>query len=338
VRTAEDGTRSIRPFNLREAMEKDADDDLPLQKLDEITVRSIWEIQERHTVSINGSVREPGTYEYLEGMTVMDLIFRAGGLKESAYKQEAEVARVDSSTITAKQSAEVYRVAISGNYGVHSPDSTFKLQRMDQVFVRQIPDWQAQRNVIVTGEVEYPGVYTLKERDEKLSAILTRAGGLKESAFPRAAVFVRRKGNAGRLAVDVEDVAIKHHRRYDLALEDGDSLHIPKQPQTVKVVGEVGFPASVLFEKGQSLSYYIDQAGGYTENSDKKRVKIVQPNGKVRPPKKMWWDPSPEAGALVVVPHKPPDEKKDTLKDVATIVSIVTGAVTTIFIAHEATK
>ena len=337
VRTAEDGTRSIRPFNLGEAMAKDADDDLPLQKLDELTVRSIWEIQERHTVSINGSVREPGTYEYLEGMTIMDLIFRAGGLKESAYKQEAEVARIDSSTIALKKSADVYRVAISGNYGVHSPDPTFKLQRMDQVFVRQIPDWQGQRNVVITGEVRYPGVYSLKEQNEKLSSVLFRAGGLKESAYPRAAVFVRRKGNAGRLAVDVEDVA-KHHKRYDLALEDGDSLSIPKQPQTVKVVGEVGFPASVLYEKGKALSYYIDQAGGYTDDSDKGRVKIVQPNGKVKPKKGLWSNPSPEAGALVVVPHKPPEKEKDTLKGVATIMTILTGAVTTIFIASEATK
>jgi len=160
---------------------------------------------------------------------------------------------------------------------------------------------------------------------------------LKETAYPRAAVFVRRKANAGRLAVDVEDVA-KHHKRYDLALEDGDSLHIPKQPQTVKVVGEVGFPASVLFEKGKSLSYYIDQAGGYTDGSDKGRVKIVQPNGKVKPKKGLWSNPSPEAGALIVVPHKPPEEKKDTLKGVATLMTIITGAVTTIFIASEATK
>jgi protein involved in polysaccharide export with SLBB domain len=338
VRTAEDGTRSIRPFNLREAMEHDVDDDLPLQKLDELTVRSIWEIQERHTVSISGSVREPGNYEYLEGMTIMDLIFRAGGLKESAYKQEAEVARIDSSTIAMKKSAEVYRVAISGNYGVHSPDPTFKLQRMDQVFVRQIPDWQVQRNVKITGEIRYPGVYSLKAQDERLSSLLARAGGLNGAAYPRAAVFVRKKNNAGRLAVDVEDVALKHHRRYDLALEDGDSLHIPKQPETVKVVGDVGFPASVLYEKGKSLSYYIDQAGGYTDTSDKRRVKVVQPNGKVNPKKRMWWDPSPEAGALIVVPHKPPEEKKDTLKGVATIVSIITGAVTTIFVVTEAGK
>jgi protein involved in polysaccharide export with SLBB domain len=283
-------------------------------------------------------VRAPGTYEYLEGMTVMDLIFQAGGLRESAYKQEAEVSRVDSTTIATRQAAEVFRVPISANYAVHSADTTFALQQWDQVFVREIPDWQMQRNVKVTGEVAYPGIYSLKAKDEKLSSVLTRAGGLKETAYPKAAVFVRNKGGAGRLALDVEDVAEKHHKRYDIALEDGDSLHIPKEPKTVKVVGAVGFPSSVLYEKGKSLGFYIDQAGGYMDESDKGRVKVVQPNGKVKSVRSFWWDPEPEAGALVVVPPKPPAEKKETLKDVATIVTILAGAATTIFLANEATK
>ncbi len=168
--------------------------------------------------------------------------------------------------------------------------------------------------------------------------MLARSGGLKPTAYPKAAVFVRNKGGAGRLALDVKDVAKHKDSRYDIALEDGDSLNIPKEPKTVKVAGAVGFPSSVLYERGKSLGYYIDQAGGYTDESDKGRVKIVQPDGKVKPVKKMWWDPEPQPGALVVVPPKPPVEKKETLKDVATIMTIITGAVTTIFIAHEATK
>ena len=319
-------------------MARDPEHDVELQKLDEISVRSIWEIQERHTVSITGSVREPGTYEYLGGMTVMDLIFRAGGLKESAYKQEAEVSRVDSTTIVTKQAAEVFRVPISANYGLPSADTTFTLQQWDQVFIREIPDWQLQRNVKVTGEVVYPGVYSLKAKDEHLSSVLLRAGGLKPTAYPKAAVFVRNKGGTGRLALDVEDVAKHRGRRYDIALEDGDSLHIPREPKTVKVVGAVGFPVSVLYERGKSLGYYIDQAGGYTDESDKGRVKIVQASGKVQPVKRFWWDPEPEAGALVVVPSKPPAIHKETLKDVATIFTILTGAATTIFVISEATK
>jgi hypothetical protein len=95
---------------------------------------------------------------------------------------------------------------------------------------------------------------------------------------------------------------------------------------------------SVLYERGRPLGYYVEQAGGYTEDADKGRVKIVQPTGRVKGPRKMWFDPSPEAGALVLVPQKGPREKKETLKDVATIMTIISGAVTTIFIAREATK
>ena len=336
-RTNPDLSRTIQSFNLGKAVAGDPESNIELQELDSVAVASVWDIQDRHTVSVSGAVRRPGTFEYLDGMTVMDVIFRAGGMKESAHKMEAEVSRVDSLTIATTKAAAIFRVPVSGDYGLHSSDSSFALQKFDQVFVREIPDWQLQRNVTITGEVMYPGTYSLKAKDERLSSLLTRAGGLKQTAYPRAASFSRKKGNAGRLAVDVEDVA-KRHRRYDLVLEDGDAIDIPREPKTVKVVGEVGFPASVLYERGRSLGFYVDQAGGYTENSDKGRVKVVQPNGKVKSVKNNWFDPEPEAGALVVVPAKPPEKKSETLKDIATIVTIITGAVTTIFIANEATK
>src|SRR5688572_699900 len=336
-RTNADGSRTMRSFNLRKALGNDAEDDLVLQGLDSIAVTSVWDIRDRHTVEIKGSVRKPGTYEYMDGMTVMDLIFRAGGLKESAYKMQAEVSRVDSSTIATIKAAEVHRVAITGDYTVHSADSTFGLKQWDQVFVRETPDWDLQRNVTVTGEVQYPGTYSLNSTTEHLSSLLQRAGGLKPTAYPRAAQFTRQKGNAGRLAVDVESVT-KGKKKNDLILEEGDQIFIPREPKTVKVAGEVGFPSSVLYEKGKTLGYYISQAGGYTDTSDESRVKVIQPNGKVSSVRRMWWDPEPEAGALVVVPKKPAEHKKETLKDVATIMGIVSGAVTTIFLAHEATK
>jgi protein involved in polysaccharide export with SLBB domain len=280
----------------------------------------------------------PVIYEYLDSMTVMDLIFHAGGLLISADKREVEVSRVDSTSIATKKSAQIFHVPIGEGYAVDSTNAAgFHLQKWDQVFVREIPDWRLQRNVVVTGEVLYPGVYSLNSDVERLSSVLTRTGGLKPTAYPEGATFVRRKGGAGRLAVDVKSVS-KGKRKYDLVLDEGDSLHIPKEPRTVKVVGEVGFPVSVLYEHGKTLGYYIDQAGGYTEQSDKGRVKVVQPNGMVEPVKKHWWDPEPKAGALVVVPQKPPSIQHDTLKDVATIVTIIAGAVMTIFIASEATK
>ena len=335
--TSPDLVRSMRSVNLGRAIAGDPDQNLALAEQDSLAIASVWDIRDRHTVAIAGLVRKPGVFEYLHGMTVMDLIFRAGGLRESAYKMEAEVSRIDSTTIATTKAAAIFRVPITGDYTFSGADASFPLRQYDQVFVREIPDWELQRNVTITGEVMYPGTYSLQQKEERLSSVLKRAGGLKPTAYPRAATFTRRKGNAGRLAVDIESVA-KRKKRHDLILEEGDQIHIPNEPKTVKVVGEVGFPASVLYEKGRTLGYYVDQAGGYTEKSDKGRVKVIQPNGKVRASRKMWWDPSPEPGALVVVPLKPPAEKKETLKDVATIMGIMSAAATTIFLVSEASK
>ncbi|HEY6571699.1 MAG TPA: SLBB domain-containing protein [Candidatus Eisenbacteria bacterium] len=342
VRTDENRVRRSLAFHVGRAMDAAGDPvaDLELQPLDELTVLSMWDIRDRHTVAISGSVRKPGSYEYLEGMTVMDLVFRAGGLLESASPLEAEVARVDSSSMATRKGAEIFKVPISRDYTYESgaPDTSFVLRKWDQVFVREIPDWQLQRNVAITGEVMYPGTYALRTKDERLSSLLARAGGLKPTAYPRAAKFTRKKDGAGRLAVDVADVALKRGRRHDLVLEDGDEVFIPREPKTVKVVGEVGFPASVLYERGRPLGFYVEQAGGYTESADKGRTKIIQPNGRVRGPRSMWFDPSPEAGALVIVPLRGPQEKKETLKDIATLMTILSGAATTIYLAHQATK
>ena len=340
VRTDENRVRKSLAFHVGRAVAGEAEADFGLQPLDEITIQSMWDVRDRHTVAISGSVRKPGSYEYLEGMTVMDLVFRAGGLLESASPLEAEVARVDSSTMATKKGASIFKVPISRDYTYEAgtADTSFVLMQWDQVFVREIPDWMLQRNVAITGEVVYPGTYSLRSKDERLSSVLTRAGGLKPTAYPRAAKFTRKKDGAGRLAVDVADVALKRGRRYDLVLEDGDEVFIPREPKTVKVVGEVGFPASVLYERGRPLGFYVEQAGGYTESADKGRTKLIQPNGRVRGPRSMWFDPSPEAGALVIVPLRGPQDKKETLKDLATIVTILSGAATTIFLAREATK
>ncbi|HEU4723738.1 MAG TPA: SLBB domain-containing protein, partial [Candidatus Eisenbacteria bacterium] len=203
VRTDEKRVRKSLAFHVGRAVAGEPDADLELQPLDEITVQSMWDVRDRHTVAISGSVRKPGTYEYLAGMTVMDLVFRAGGLLESASPLEAEVARVDEGTMAEKKGASIFKVPISRDYTYGAgaegagagaaAETSFVLKQWDQVFVREIPDWQLQRNVAITGEVVYPGVYALKSKDERLSSVLARAGGLKPTAYPRAAKFTRKK-------------------------------------------------------------------------------------------------------------------------------------------------
>jgi protein involved in polysaccharide export with SLBB domain len=338
VRTHANLSRSIQSFHLGRALEKDPVQDLLLEELDEVRIASLWDVRDRHTVSITGSVRKPGTYEYLDKMTLMDLIFQAGGLKESASKLEAEIARVDSSTMATLKAAKIFHEPISSDYEVRGADSSILLQQWDQISVREIPDWELQRNVVITGEVKYPGTYALRSRNERLSSLVTRAGGLKPAAYPRAATFSRKKDDVGRMAVNVEAAVLRRDHGQDLVLEDGDAIEIPSEPKSVKVIGEVGFPASVLYARGKSLSYYIEQAGGFTERSDRRRVQVVEANGMVKPARGLWTDRQPDPGALILVPLKPAGEKSEALKDLASIVGILSGAATTIFLVRQVTK
>jgi protein involved in polysaccharide export with SLBB domain len=184
----------------------------------------------------------------------------------------------------------------------------------------------------VTGEVKFPGIYSLTSKTERLSSVVDRAGGLESTAYLTAGSFVRRKDATGRMAIDFEQALKKKGRnKYDLVLAAGDSIHIPREPKTVKVIGEVGFPSSVLWEDGKSMEYYIDQAGGLLATADKDKISVVMANGRVERPGFMR-QPQPDAGAVVRVPTKPEEKDTETLKNVAAIVSILSGAATTIYL------
>ncbi|MFQ5600057.1 MAG: SLBB domain-containing protein [Candidatus Krumholzibacteriia bacterium] len=334
VRTRADKTRELRSFNLDAALARDPVANLQLHELDEVQVFSVWDIRDKEYVSIEGLVRKPGRYELPEGMTITDLIVRAGGLKESAYRVHAEVARINPEAISDGKTAELIQVAMGDELGEASLAAEFELRKNDIVFIREIPNWSLQENVWITGEVKFPGKYSLTSKMERLSSLIERAGGLDPTAYLRGANFMRKKDDTGRMAIDFEE-ALKRRRRgyskYDLVMAAGDSIHIPREPKIVKVTGQVGFPSSVLWEKGRSLDYYIEQAGGTLESADKGKIRVVMANGRVQRPG--WFSsPEPDAGATIIVPTKPEQRDRQTLKNVAQIVSILSGAATTIYL------
>jgi len=334
VRTLPDKTRQLRSFNLQAALDGDPTQNLQLQQLDEVQVFSVWDIQEKRYVSIEGLVRKPGRYELLEGMTITDLVMQAGGLRESAYRSQAEVSRINPESISSQKTAEQFQVSMADELGQDSDASRFPLLENDIVFIRAIPNWSLQENVWITGEVKFPGKYSLTSKTERLSSLIDRAGGLEETAYLNGAAFHRQKDDTGRMAIDFVkalESGKRDRNKYDLVMAAGDSIHIPREPKTVKVVGQVGFPSSILFENGRGHDWYIEQAGGKLDTADGDKIRIVMANGRVRTP---GWlhSPKPDAGATIVVPAKPEPKERNTLKNAAQIVSILTGAATTIYL------
>ncbi len=327
VRTRPDETTEQLRSDLNLVMVGDPENDLVLQPRDRIHVYSIHDLYPLRYVNIFGRVDTPGRYLLHDNMTVMDLIVRAGGLTKDAWTQEAEVVRVRFAEEGDPTQFDRYSVPIDTTY---APDRVpFILEDFDQVFVRQRPLWDVQRNVTIQGEVMFPGPYALLQQDEKIADLLARAGGLTPYAYARGARFTRAQEGAGRINLDLERALERPQSIDNTVLQPGDVLYIPPRVDFVTVRGAVGFPTSVLYEQGQGIKYYIDQAGGYAENADPGRTRVVLPNGSMWRPR--WFflpDPELEAGSEITVPVSTA-EKKDTweiIRDTTAILSSLTTA------------
>jgi protein involved in polysaccharide export with SLBB domain len=205
------------------------------------------------------------------------------------------------------------------------------LEPYDNVLILRQPDWELQSTVVVRGEVKFPGVYTLTSKTERLSDVLQRAGGLTAEAYADGIVFYRNERHLGRVGISLPDVLRNADSRDNLVLVQGDSIYVPPYSPVVRVEGAVNSPVGVAFVPGQGLDYYLRAAGGPSRNADEGRAYVRQPNGQVEAVKKrtMWPDgkPTPRAGAVVYVPERDPNDRKDYAAIAGAVAQILTSTV-----------
>ena len=298
--------------------------DLPLQEDDEIRVFSTSEFRPTRYVAINGAVRKSGRFPYREGMTVRDLVLLAGGLDQSAYLNEAEIARlpvnrangVTATTFrTPLDSSYIFERGPDGKYlgppglpAPSGPNPEVTVQPYDNILILRQPNWELQRTAVVAGEVKYPGRYSLKTKTEKITDIIERAGGLTPDAYANGVTFYRTQNHVGRIGIELPDVLRNPRSLDNLPLQDGDSLYIPRYNAVVNVQGAVNSPVAVTYSRGKTLEYYVRAAGGPTRKADLKRAYVTQPNGKVeaRETRFLFPDgvPKPLPGSTVLVPER----------------------------------
>lgn len=329
--------------------------DLPLREDDEITVFSRSTFRPLRYVALNGAVRKPGRVTYREGLTLRDALLEVEGLTEDALLTEAEIARLpeDSVRVTG-QVAVALRVPLDSTYLFdRGPDGRYLgppgvatsasgapeilLQPYDNVLILRQPEWELQRTVDITGQVRYPGRYSLKTRTDRLLDLINRAGGLTKEAYPAGIRFFRTADRGGRIGVDLPGVITDPKFRDNLILSEGDSIFIPEYIPVVYVRGAVASPTSVTYVPGKNLEYYVSSAGGYRRDAEGKRAYVTQPNGKVQSVHKHWWflpdsKPSPLAGGTVYVPERDPLDKKDWLGIVGSVAQILASMATVVIV------
>ncbi|MBA2628049.1 MAG: SLBB domain-containing protein [Gemmatimonadales bacterium] len=331
-------------------------DDLVLQEEDEIVIFSKTTFRAERYVAVTGAVRKPGRIRYREGMTVRDAILLADGLSEDAYLKEAEIARVPedrsqgalATTIhVSLDSTYLFARGPAGEYvgppGIAAPAAgapEVTLQPYDNLLILRQPDWELPRIVRITGQVRYPGPYTLRTKTERLMDIIDRAGGLSKEAYPNGIEFFRMQDSAGRVGLDLPQVLRNRRHRDNIILAAGDSINIPEYEPVIMVRGAVNSPGAVAFRPGQSIDWYIRGAGGYTKDGDRNRAYVTQPNGRKEAVQRRFLladsNPEPLPGAVVVVPPGgTAGQANNILAVLSTAAQLLTSLVTIIVVARR---
>jgi protein involved in polysaccharide export with SLBB domain len=335
TRRLPDRKSQIFSVSLRNIMEKTQPDFL-LAPEDQIEIHSKDTLFPPDSVSIHGAVNNKGTYLLKKDMTLKDLIFAAGGFRKDALIEQAEVSRIDPLKTNGPDLAQIIYVKIDPEYNNDNQqdDEVFFLKPYDNIFIRQNSDWELQRNVTISGEVRFPGIYTLQNKTERITDLIQRTGGLKPTAFLEGATLIRNKNDIGQVGIDFTKIFEDPDLEENIYLQAYDEINIPERLYTVTIEGGVNVPGSVYFEEGESLDYYINAAGGYTELANEDNVLIRLANGKpVQQSRFLFWKYLSEdinPGTTIYVPtlqNKAGIDWSATFRDTAAILGSIAALI-----------
>ena len=336
--------------------------DIPLKKGDVLFVPSTVDMKGEQVLKISGEVIYPGTYQYAENTTIEDLILQAGGLTEAASMAKVDVFRrtndITSTENTGKM-ADYFSFAIEDGFRVN--EGGFKLLPYDEVVVRRSPSYSEQKNVTITGCVNFVGQYSMTSKNFRLSDLVKAAGGVTSLAYTKGARLNRvmtpderlqRESSLRAAQIQLYEESLSSDKEFnkaqadtllqmkmdlgttypvavnlekamenpgcpdDIVLREGDQVEIPQFSNTVKVSGEVSYPISMNYKKGERLNYYIKRAGGYGNRAKKNGVYAIYMNGAVQKISKQG-SKSIEPGCEIIVPTKKQSRKMTTSEVVA---------------------
>lgn len=203
--------KELISINLGKALQKGSEENIYLQREDELYINSIVDLRDSLTVDLLGEVRNQGRFNYVDSMTVKDLILMAGGFKYEASKQ-IEVARLiqnEGGTVTNNKVATIFSTVVNGDLSFNPGQENFVLQPMDVVTITKKVGYTNPEVVSITGQVNNVGKYTLSSRVERVSDIVKRAGGLIGQAYGEGAFIKRSRYNIDTLRSDESKTSVE---------------------------------------------------------------------------------------------------------------------------------
>lgn len=275
--------------------------DIELKREDMVTISSIFDLREAYTVEIDGEVRSPGRFPYAEGITLQDLVMRAGGFRESASGSRIEISRRVMNADILSQSAHIAEVfQVNADKGLSKKDQDFILMPFDRVVVRTSTGYETQKMVRIVGEVLYPGLYTINRKDERISDLINRAGGLTPFAYVDGA-SLQRGGLIGRGSAADETGTEAAERERKKQAEYSRLLALQQLQSDASVLNELNVDKNIDNDLvGINLEYILKKPGHrgdlILEDGDvihvPKELQTVKISGEVLAPSTAVYSPS----------------------------------------------
>ncbi len=337
-REYDDKTKEVFSLNLTEIL-AGTRPDFELQNNDELFISSAIDLKEEGTMTVGGMVNRPGTFPFAQNTTIEDIIIMAGGLRDGASTARVDVTRRKkdtNGTVATDEIGELFSFNLENGL-VDTGNRSFTLEPYDEVLIHRSPSFNVQRHFSVEGEVNFPATYSLTSREERISDLIRKAGGLTRFAYAEGARLQRtttreerRQANdmieiiesqvdsagnrAGQalsttysVAVDLEKALAEPGGPADVVLRDGDHLIIPGRSNVVRIHGSVQYPTAVNYDPAMKGYDYIKAAGGFSADARRNKAYVVNVGGRA---KKLRAGSKIEPGAEIYVPEKPKNNNK----------------------------
>ena len=308
--------------------------DIELRKNDVLYIPSIHDLNDIGYVTVIGEVARPGQFVYADNTTLEDIIIQAGGLLESASAVKVDVSRRVRNPLSTEPTdtiSRMYSFALKDGFVIDGQPG-FILEPYDEVMVRRSPGYSPQMQVTVKGEVAFEGVYSLTHKNQRLSELVSAAGGVTEWAYVKGAKLLRKftdeekarmdatlqtmgrgkdsidvskldYGDTYYVGVNLAEAIAAPGTDVDLVLREGDILEVPEYINTVRISGTVLYPNNVVFNPDMKVKDFVEMAGGFGYKAKKSKAYIVYMNGTVTRAR-MGKKGIVEPGCEIVVPQK----------------------------------
>jgi len=240
-RLQEDLSIKYIPVNVFEVLDDpNSPYNIPLRPFDDIEVKYKADFIDKFNVKVYGSVRKPGSFEHSDSLSLADVIYMANGIKREANNSTVEVSRLKLDDEGNRTYVVFKKMPIGDSLRIKGADE-FLLEPFDQIFIRKSKDFESPQNVRVSGEILWPGLYTMANKNERVLDLLERAGGITEAAFKEGARLLRQ--GEGLVLLDLEQLYEEGEKsKYNYVLKPGDKVIVPTMKDLVSIAGRINHP------------------------------------------------------------------------------------------------